>query len=536
MGVRICQIGSAESELGFKVSDKNFFITTAISYPNGKPHIGHAYEIMATDAIARYHRLNGENVYFSTGTDDHGQKMVQTARDQGKTAQELADELTPAFRQMAETLNCSHDDFIRTSEPRHHASVSELWQRIADNGDIYKDNYAGWYSVRDEAFYGEDELTEDADGTKLSPQGTPVEWLEEDSYFFKLSAYEDKLLAHFEANPTFLMPESRRNEIMSFIKGGLKDLSISRTAFDWGVPVPGDDAHVMYVWMDALTNYLSVLGYPDRDGKCADFWPCSLHVIGKDINRFHTVYWPAFLMAADLPLPEQVFAHGFLTVKGEKMSKSLGNVLDPFTLADHYGVDALRYFFLREVPFGRDGSFSDEAIVNRVNADLANDIGNLAQRSLSMVGKNCDAKLPEPQAFSKDDEKILALFDDLKQRTDAAMQGHELHNYLAVVMEAVSEANRYFAEQKPWALKKEDPSRMGTVLYVTAELVRQAAILLQPVIPQGAAKLLDYLVVDAAARDFSYLGASGRLRGGQDLPTPEGVFPRLSPMEEIGAE
>ena len=377
------------------MTDKKFFITTAISYPNGRPHIGHAYEIMATDTIARYHRLNGENVYFSTGTDDHGQKMLQTAREQGKTAQELADELTPAFREMAQALNCSHDDFIRTSEARHHASVSELWQRIADNGrdDIYKDSYKGWYSVRDEAFYGEDELSDDGEGNKLSPQGTPVEWLEEDSYFFRLSAYEDKLLAHFEANPEFLMPDSRRNEIVSFIKGGLKDLSISRTAFDWGVPVPGDKDHVMYVWMDALTNYLSVLDYPDRNGRFADFWPCSLHVIGKDITRFHTVYWPAFLMAADLPLPKQVFAHGFLTVKGEKMSKSLGNVLDPMVLAEHYGVDALRYFFLREVPFGRDGSFSDEAIVNRVNADLANDIGNLAQRSLSMIAKNCDATL-----------------------------------------------------------------------------------------------------------------------------------------------
>lgn len=513
--------------------DKKFFITTAISYPNGLPHIGHAYEVMATDAIARYHRLNGEEVYFSTGTDDHGQKMLQTAREQGKTAQQLADELTPAFRDMAAALNCSHDDFIRTSEPRHHASVSELWQRIAENGrdDIYKDSYKGWYSVRDEAFYAEDELSEDEAGIKLSPQGTPVEWLEEDSYFFRLSAYEDKLLAHFEANPDFLMPESRRNEIVSFIKGGLKDLSISRTAFDWGVPVPGDKDHVMYVWMDALTNYLSVLDYPDRDGRFADFWPCSLHVIGKDITRFHTVYWPAFLMAADLPLPKQVFAHGFLTVKGEKMSKSLGNVLDPMVLAEHYGVDALRYFFLREVPFGRDGSFSDEAIVNRVNADLANDIGNLAQRSLSMIGKNCAAALPVPEAYSAEDEAVLALFDGLKARTDAAMQSHELHNYLAVVMEAVSEANRYFAAQEPWALKKDNPQRMGTVLYVTAELVRQAAILLQPVIPTGAAQLLDLLAIDAAARDFTALGAAHRLTGGISLPSPQGVFPRLSPME-----
>ena len=516
------------------MTDKNFFVTTAISYPNGRPHIGHAYEIMATDTIARYHRLNGENVYFTTGTDDHGQKMLQTAREQGKTAQELADELTPAFREMAQALNCSHDDFIRTSEARHHASVSELWQRIADNGrdDIYKDSYKGWYSVRDEAFYGEDELSDDGEGNKLSPQGTPVEWLEEDSYFFRLSAYEDKLLAHFEANPQFLMPDSRRNEIVSFIKGGLKDLSISRTAFDWGVPVPGDKDHVMYVWMDALTNYLSVLDYPKRDGRFADFWPCSLHVIGKDITRFHSVYWPAFLMAADLPLPKQVFAHGFLTVKGEKMSKSLGNVLDPMVLAEHYGVDALRYFFLREVPFGRDGSFSDEAIVNRVNADLANDIGNLAQRSLSMIAKNCDASLPSPQEFSAEDEAVLALFDGLKAQTDKAMLGHEVHNYLAAVMDAVSEANRYFASEEPWALKKENPARMGTVLFVTAELVRQAAILLQPVIPAGAAQLLDLLDIAQEHRDFASLGADYRLTPGTALPTPQGVFPRLSMMED----
>ena len=510
------------------MTDKNFFISTAISYPNGKPHIGHAYEVMATDAIARYHRLNGENVYFSTGTDDHGQKMFQTARDQGKTAQQLADELTPAFRDMAERLNCSHDDFIRTSEPRHHAAVQDIWRRIADNGDIYRDNYAGWYSVRDEAFYTESELTEGPDGEKLSPQGTPVEWLEEDSYFFKLSAYQDKLLAYYEAHPNFIQPESRRNEVISFVKGGLKDLSISRTAFDWGVPVPDDPAHVIYVWMDALTNYLSVLAYPETDGRYADFWPAALHVIGKDITRFHAVYWPAFLMAADLPLPQQVFAHGFLTVKGEKMSKSLGNVLDPFTLADHYGVDALRYFFLREVPFGRDGSFSDEAIVNRVNADLANDIGNLAQRSLSMIGKNCEAVLPMPISLSAEDEAMLALFDGLKGKTDAAMQNHELHNYLATVMDAVSEANRYFAAQEPWALKKTAPERMGTVLYITAELVRQAAILLQPVIPEGAAKLLDALCVSADARAFINLGAEHRLVPGTVLPTPQGVFPRLT--------
>lgn len=515
------------------VMSKDFFISTAISYPNGLPHIGHAYEVMATDAIARYRRLAGDNVYFSTGTDDHGQKMYQTARDQGKTARDLADELTPAFRTMAETLNCSHDDFIRTSEPRHYAAVSEIWRRIADNGDIYKDAYAGWYSVRDEAFYAEGELTKNEAGDFVSPQGTPVEWLEEESYFFKLSSYEDKLLAYFEANPDFIQPQSRRNEVVQFVKGGLKDLSISRTAFNWGVPVPGDPDHVIYVWMDALTNYLSVVGFPDMEAaNYKTFWPASLHVVGKDITRFHAVYWPAFLMAARLPLPKHIFAHGFLTVRGEKMSKSLGNVLDPITLANHYGVDALRYFFLREVPFGRDGSFSDEAIVNRVNADLANDIGNLAQRCLSMINKNCDATMPTPQALSEDDAALLALFDRLPAQVDAAMDKYELHQYLALVMDGVSQANRYFAAQAPWELKKTDPARMGTVLYCAAEAVRQAAVLLQPVIPEGAAKLLDYLAVDPSARDFSHLGAGGRLASGQALDAPQGVFPRLSMSEE----
>jgi len=512
---------------------QNFFITTAISYPNGRPHIGHAYEVMATDAIARFRRLAGDRVYFSTGTDDHGQKMFQTARDQDKTARELADELTPAFSEMAQTLNCSHDDFIRTSEPRHYEAVQEIWRRVADNGDIYRDNYAGWYSVRDEAFYTEGELTKDQEGAFISPQGTPVEWLEEDSYFFKLSEYQDKLLAYYEANPDFIQPESRRNEVVQFVKGGLKDLSISRTAFDWGVPVPDDPAHVIYVWMDALTNYLSVLGYPDTQGAAyQDFWPASLHVIGKDITRFHAVYWPAFLMASDLPIPKHVFAHGFLTVRGEKMSKSLGNVLDPFELAAHYGVDALRYFFLREVPFGRDGSFSDEAIVNRVNADLANDLGNLAQRSLSMIGKNCDGTMPTPGPLSDDDTALIALFDGLLPRAETAMQSYEIHNYLAVVMDAVSEANRYFAAQAPWGLKQSDPARMGTILYVAAEVVRQAAILLQPVVPTGAATLLDYLGVDEASRRFADLGTKGRLAHGQALDAPQGVFPRLAPLPE----
>ncbi len=511
---------------------KNFYISTAISYPNGPPHIGHAYEVMATDAISRFRRLSGDNVLFSTGTDDHGQKMFQTARDQGKTPRALADEVTPAFEAMARRLGCAHDDFIRTSEPRHYAAVQAIWQAVASNGDIYKDSYAGWYSVRDEAFYTESEIETDADGGKISPQGTPVEWLEEESYFFRLSNYQAQLLDLYKNNPEFIQPDSRRNEIIKFVEGGLKDLSVSRTAFDWGVPVPDDPEHVIYVWMDALTNYLTVTGYPETDSDAyRAFWPAGLHIIGKDITRFHAVYWPAFLMSAGLPLPQQIFAHGFLTVKGEKMSKSLGNVLDPFVLAEHYGVDAVRYFFLREVPFGRDGSFSDTAIVNRVNADLANDLGNLAQRGLSMIAKNCGGEIPDPGAFSDEDTALLQMADALATQTQQAMGKYEIHQYLALVFETVSAANRYFAAAEPWALKTTDPARMGTVLYCAAEIVRQAAMLIQPVVPDGAARLLDYLAVDPAHRDFSYLGAAHRLVPGTPLPPPSGVFPRLEAME-----
>ena len=513
---------------------KNFYISTAISYPNGPPHIGHAYEVIAADAIARYRRLSGDNVLFSTGTDDHGQKMFQTARDQGKTAQALADELTPVFRAMARRLSCSHDDFIRTSEQRHYKGVQAIWTAVAANGDIYKDSYTGWYSVRDEAFYTESELETDGNGSKISPQGTPVEWLEEESYFFRLSDYQDRLLQFYKHNPQFIQPETRRNEIIKFVEGGLRDLSVSRTAFDWGVPVPDDPDHVIYVWMDALTNYLTVTGYPDTNCETYnDFWPAALHIIGKDITRFHAVYWPAFLMSAGLPVPQQIFAHGFLTVKGEKMSKSLGNVLDPFVLAEHYGADAVRYFFLREVPFGRDGGFSDTAIVNRVNADLANDLGNLAQRSLSMIAKNFGGKIPEPQGLSGDDRKLLDMADALSANTQTAMAKFEIHNYLALVFEAVSEANRYFAGAEPWALKKTDPARMGTVLYCAAEMVRQAALLVQPVVPEGAAKLLDYLGVDPNHREFFFLGADHRLVPGTELPAPSAVFPRLQGMELI---
>ncbi|MBH0239178.1 methionine--tRNA ligase [Methylobrevis albus] len=512
-----------------------FYLTTAISYPNGSPHIGHAYEAMATDAIARFMRLDGYDVHFLTGTDEHGIKMLQTARREGLTPAELADRNAPLFKDMVALLGCSNDDFIRTSEPRHHAASKAIWERMQANGDIYLDSYAGWYSVRDEAFYGEDE-TIVRDGVRYGAQGTPVEWVEEKSYFFRLSAYQERLLALYEQHPEFIGPAERRNEVVSFVKGGLKDLSISRTTFDWGIPVPGDPEHVMYVWVDALTNYITGAGYPDVEGESFKrWWPADLHVIGKDIVRFHTVYWPAFLMSAGLPLPKRVFAHGFLFNRGEKMSKSVGNVIGPKDLVDAYGRDQVRYFFLREVPFGQDGNYSHEAIVTRINADLANDLGNLAQRSLSMIAKNLDGTLPAPGPFSDEDAAMLARADAMLPACREAMAMQQVHQALNVVWAVVADANRYFAGQAPWALRKTDPARMETVLYVTAEIVRQVAILAQPVMPESAGRLLDLLAVPADARDFTVLGPAGRLPGGVALPAPQGVFPRYVETDEAKA-
>ena len=405
-----------------------YYITTAISYPNDAPHIGHAYEAVATDALARFRRLQGRDVFFLTGTDEHGVKMLQTARKQGITPAELADRNTPRFRAMVEALNCSNDDFIRTREARHIRACEELWRRMQANGDIYLGKYAGWYSVRDEAYYDESELKEAADGAKLSPQGTPVEWVEEESYFFKLSAYQDRLLDHYASHPEFIGPETRANEVISFVRGGLQDLSISRTTFDWGIPVPGDPKHIMYVWVDALTNYLTGVGFPDVESDTFKrYWPADVHIIGKDIIRFHAVYWPAFLMSAGVALPKRVFGHGFLYNRGEKMSKSVGNVVDPFVLVGDYGVDPLRYFLLREVPFGQDGNYSREAIVQRINADLANDLGNLAQRSLSMIAKNCEGRVPKPGKFTAADETILAAADGALAKLEQAIDAFAIH-------------------------------------------------------------------------------------------------------------
>jgi methionyl-tRNA synthetase len=503
-----------------------YFITTAIAYPNGIPHIGHAYEAIATDALARFQRLDGKDVFFLTGTDEHGQKMIQTAAAEGMTPSDLATRNAGRFKEMDERLNISFDRFIRTSEPAHHHSVQVIWNRMQQNGDIYIDIYAGWYSVRDEAYYAEDETVVGEDDVRRGPQGTPVEWVEEKSYFFKLSAYQDRLLALYNEQPDFIGPDSRRNEVMSFVKGGLKDLSISRTTFDWGVKVPNDPEHVMYVWVDALTNYITGVGFPDEDAPNWRYWPADVHIIGKDIIRFHAVYWPAFLMSAGVPVQKRVYAHGFLFNRGEKMSKSVGNVVDPFNLADQYGVDQMRYFFLREVPFGQDGSYNHEAIVARINADLANDFGNLAQRSLSMIAKQLGGVLPEPGAFGDNDKAILAQADGMLALSRTAMETQQIHQWLNAVWAVVAEANRYFAGEAPWALAKTDPERQRTVLYVTAEVVRQIAILAQAAMPASTAKMLDSLGIPESARNFAALGEARRIKPGTVLPAPVGVFPR----------
>jgi len=502
-----------------------YYITTAISYPNGRPHIGHAYEAIAADAIARFHRQAGRDVRFQTGTDEHGLKMVQTARDHGVGTRALADEMSGYFKIMDDRLNISYDRFIRTVELDHHRASQAFWEAMAAAGDLYLDRYEGWYSVRDEAFYDEKELVEGEGGQKLSPQGTPVEWTAEETWFFRLSKYQQPLLDHYAANPEFIQPDARRNEILRFVEGGLSDLSVSRTSFDWGVEVPGSDGHVMYVWVDALTNYLTGAGYPDLDGPLGKYWPADLHLIGKDIVRFHAVYWPAFLMSAKIALPKRVFGHGFLLNRGEKMSKSVGNVTDPMELVDRFGVDPLRYFLLREVSFGQDGSYSEEAIVTRCNADLANNLGNLAQRCLSIIAKNCEGRVPDAGEPSAAEEALVERVKAAETEMHAAMADLAIHTALEAIWSAARDANQYFADQAPWSVRKTDPGRADTILYYAAEAVRRIAIMARWAIPESADKLLDLLGQGAGARDFDALNRP--IAGGTSLPAPSGVFPRL---------
>ena len=507
-----------------------YYLTTAIHYPNGRPHIGHAYEMIAADAIARFQRQTGREVRFQTGTDEHGLKMVQTARDRGLTPRALADEMSSYFFEMAGILNISYDRFIRTVDADHYRASAAIWERMAAAGDLYLDNYAGWYSVRDEAFYDEKELVDGPGGEKLSPQGTPVTWTEESTWFFRLSRYQGPLLELYTQHPEFIRPESRRNEVMRFVEGGLSDLSVSRTSFDWGVPVPGSDGHVMYVWVDALTNYLTGAGFPDDADAMAKWWPADLHLIGKDIVRFHTVYWPAFLMSAGLELPRSVFGHGFVLARGgEKMSKSAGNVVDPLELTRLYGVDALRYFLLRDISFGQDGSFSDEAIVTRANADLANSFGNLAQRTLAFIAKNLDGRLPAEGKGAEADEALL----DAVRGAIVEMQGDfaelGLSQGLEAWMRGVFASNAYIDEQAPWALRKTDPERMEAVLATLLRAIRMLAIAVLPVVPEAAGKLLDQLGCEA--RDHAAMADEGWYDAlaatGFRIAPPTPIFPRL---------
>lgn len=516
---------------------ENFYITTAIAYPNGRPHIGHAYEAIATDAVARFQRLMGRDVRFVTGTDEHGLKMVQTARGAGRETQEFADEMSQYFRDMCAKLNISYDVFQRTSSPQHHEASIAIWKAMEASGDLYLDRYEGWYSVRDEAFYDDSELSDGEGGIKLSPQGTPVEWTVEETWFFRLSKYQDWLLRHITENPGFIRPESRRNEVLRFIEGGLKDLSVSRTSFDWGVPVPGSPGHVMYVWVDALTTYISALGYPDLDSDFGRFWPANVHIIGKDIVRFHTVYWPCFLKSAGLPLPKEVFGHGFLLSRGEKMSKSLGNVVDPMDLADAFGVDPLRYFLLREVSFGQDGSYSAEAIVTRVNAELANSFGNLAQRTLSLIFKNCEGALPEVHGHDAADNALFAIVcPTVENAIPDAFANLAMSQALESWMQAVFACNAYIDTQAPWALKKTDPARMETVLATLFICIAQLAVAVQPVIPASAKKLLDQMGIPDAIRTYSGIQShwySPLAESEFRLQQPQGLFPRLElPADE----
>jgi methionyl-tRNA synthetase len=510
-----------------------FYITTAINYPNGRPHVGHAYEAIATDAIARFHRLSGRDVFFLTGTDEHGLKMAQAARERGVEPAELANEMSSIFRALDEQLHISFDRFIRTTEPEHHRASQAIWQAMAARGDLYLGRYEGWYSVRDEAYYDEEELVPGEGGEKLSPHGAPVEWTVEESWFFRLSAYQDRLLAHYAANPDFIRPESRRNEVLRFVEGGLSDLSVSRTSFDWGVEVPGSGDHVMYVWLDALTNYLTGVGYPDTESATyRRFWPADVHIIGKDVVRFHAVYWPAFLMSAGLPLPKQVFGHGHVLLRGEKMSKSTGNVVDPESLVDDFGVDAVRYFLLRDVTFGQDGSYSPEAIVARVNADLANSFGNLAQRTLSFIAKNCGGALPAGGRRDAADGELLALVRRATaEELPARFSELALSQGIEAWIRAVFACNQYIDVQAPWALRKTDPERMTAVLATLCEAIVDLAIAISPVIPSGSAKLLDQMGVPADERDFTVLGDTGRYArhaaAGFVLAPPAPIFPRL---------
>jgi methionyl-tRNA synthetase len=505
------------------------YLTTPIYYVNDRPHIGHAYTSLAADVLARWRRLQGHDVFFLTGTDEHGQKVEKAARDAGMEPQAFTDHVSNAFRVLVERINLSNDAFIRTTEPRHRDASQALWKALAARGQIYLGHYEGWYAIRDEAFYGPDELTEQA-GVRYAPSGAPVEWVREPSYFFRLSEWQDELLRRYDLPSSHpdaveILPESRRNEVRAFVRAGLQDLSISRTSFSWGVPVPGDPSHVMYVWLDALTNYITALGYPDENAELWRFWPADVHFVGKDIARFHAIYWPAFLLAAGLPAPRRIFAHGWWTVEGQKMSKSLGNAIDPLVLVEEIGLDPLRYFLLREVPFGNDGDFSRKALIGRLNGELADGLGNLAQRTLSLIQRNCDARLPAPADVVEADAGFLHGLDALAGTVAKHLDDQHFHLALEAVFASVREANGYITQQQPWALRRTDPGRMAAVLRHLHGALRTHATLLQPFMPASMAALLDQLGVPAAARGLGALVTP--LPEGTPLPPPTPLFRKI---------
>jgi methionyl-tRNA synthetase len=507
------------------MSSPTYYVTTPIYYVNDVPHIGHAYTSLACDVLARFKRLDGCDVHFLTGTDEHGQKVEKAAAAAGLSPQEFTDRVSQSFRDLVVAMNYSPDNFIRTTEKRHYAACQALWEKLVAAGDIYLGKYAGWYSVRDETYFVEGETEVGPDGKRRAiSTGAEVDWVEEPSYFFKLSAWADRLLAFYEKNPRFIGPDSRRNEILSFVKGGLQDLSVSRTSFSWGVPVPGDPKHIMYVWLDALTNYITECGYPDTNGPLWKYWPADLHMVGKDIIRFHCVFWPAFLMAAGIAPPQRVFAHGWWTNEGQKISKSLGNVIDPVELVNTYGLDPVRYFLLREVPFGNDGDFQKRALVGRLNGDLANAYGNLCQRVLSIVAKNCDEKIPIKGPLTEADTALLGRAEGLLTIVRTELDEQAFHRALTAIWEVIGDANRYVDAQAPWALAKTDPARRDTVLWVLAETIRRVTLLVQPFMPDSTAKILDQLGVPQQERAFASFGKE--LVSGTGLPKPQGVFPR----------
>jgi methionyl-tRNA synthetase len=508
--------------------NKNFYITTPIYYPSGKPHMGHAYSSIVADIFARFKRLEKYNVLFLTGTDEHGQKIQKEAQKNNKDPKIFCDELSETFRSLTKILNLSNDDFIRTTEKRHHESVIEIWNRLVDSGDIYLDKYSGWYSVSDEAFYDEDEI-EDNDGKKISKSsGSTVEWVEEESYFFKLSAWSKKLLEFYKKNPNFILPKSRNNEVIKFVEKGLKDLSISRTSFTWGIPVPKNKKHVIYVWLDALTNYISALNFPNiEDIKYKNFWPADVHIIGKDILRFHAVFWPAFLLAAKLPLPKRIFGHGWILSDDKKMSKSLGNILDPLEIIDKYGIDQLRYYLVKEVSLGNDGSISLENLKNCINNDLANNYGNLCQRVFAFIKKNCNNKIPLSSKANAADKKLLNNLKNSLPKLISLMNNQELNVYIKTVVNFSFDANKYFNDSEPWTLKKNDPERMNAILFTIVEQIKNISILLNPIIPNATNKVLAMLDISNENISIDKIIDDNSLKNEKEIGNLEILFTKI---------